>query len=252
MIHKEYALIGYPLGHSFSERYFNEKFEREHIASRYTLFPIESLDTEADMDRLMQALPKLDGFNVTIPYKQKVMKFLSSIDPEAAAVGAVNVVKVVRQADKYVLKGYNSDIYGFYNSIKPLLRPHHTHALVLGTGGASKAVVAMLRKMGIEYVYVSRTKRDNALTYDELNADVMTRYTIIINCSPVGMAPNVDQCPDIPYQYITDRHLAYDLIYNPLETLFLQKAAHQGATIKNGLEMLYLQAEKAWEIWNKE
>jgi shikimate dehydrogenase len=246
----EYGLIGYPLGHSFSQKYFTEKYEREAIDARYELFPLENIDKE--LNELLESHPMLKGFNVTIPYKQKVMAYLDEIDEEVMAVGAVNVVKITYKAGRRVLKGYNSDIYGFYKSIRPLLKEHHKKALVLGTGGASKAVVAMLKKLRLDYKYVSRSAKDGQLTYEDINSDIIKEYTVIVNCSPVGMAPHVDEAPLLPYEAITDKHIAYDLVYNPLETRFLTLAKAHGATIKNGLEMLHLQAEKAWEIWQKE
>lgn len=244
-----YGLIGYPLGHSFSQKYFTEKFANEGIDAQYGLFPLQQI---SEVEQLLSSTPTLAGFNVTIPYKQQIMQYLDELDEEAAAVGAVNVVKVTYASGVRHLKGYNSDIYGFYTSIKPLLRPHNTKALILGTGGASKAVATMLAKLGIEYKFVSREARTaDMLTYSQLTPDIMQEYTVIVNTSPVGMYPHVDECPAIPYQYITERHLAYDLVYNPLETLFMKRAAEGGAVVKNGLEMLHLQAEKAWEIWQK-
>lgn len=244
-----YGLIGYPLGHSFSKKYFTEKFKNEKISSEYGLFPLKSID---ELGVFIEANPTLGGFNVTIPYKQQIMPFLDEIDNEAAAVGAVNVVKIIKRNGKLILKGYNSDVYGFYTSLKPLLKEHHKKALILGTGGASKAVAAMLSRLGIEYTYVSRAAKEGQLTYNDINAQIMNDYTIVINCSPVGMSPNIDEAPLLPYNLFTDKHIAYDLVYNPLETKFLSLAKAQGATIKNGLEMLYLQAERAWEIWQTE
>lgn len=246
---KTYGLIGFPLGHSFSQKYFTEKFANMHIDSSYSLYPLEKID---DVVSLMDHHPELGGFNVTIPYKQQIMQFLDELDDEAREVGAVNVVKITYVNGQRHLKGFNSDIIGFYNSIKPLIKPHHHNALILGTGGASKAVAAMLRKLGINSTFVSRSPREGQLTYSDLDADIMNKYTVIVNCSPLGTFPNVDSCPDIPYHLLTEQHLAYDLVYNPETTLFLSKAAQHGATTKNGLEMLHLQAEGAWNIWQND
>ncbi len=244
---KTYGLIGFPLGHSFSQKYFTEKFAKEGIDSTYSLFALPTID---DVVKMLDENPSLVGFNVTIPYKQQIIKFLDDIDEETQRVGAVNVVKIIEKSGKRLLKGYNSDIYGFENSIRPLLKAHHKNALIFGTGGASKAVSAMLRKLGIEFTFVSRTPAKGQLSYSQLDDKVMERHTVLVNCSPLGMAPHFDTCPDIPYNAITTKHLAYDLVYNPEETLFLKKARERGATTKNGLEMLHLQAERAWEIWN--
>ena len=246
---KQYGLIGYPLGHSFSVGYFNEKFKSEQIDAEYLNFEIPSIDHFMEV---VEEHPNLCGLNVTIPYKQQVIPLLDELDPQAAAIGAVNVIKVIRQPKgKIKLVGYNSDVIGFSQSIEPLLTPAHTHALILGTGGASKAVFHGLKSLGVEPVYVSRTKRENILCYNDLTPEVMARYTVIVNTSPVGMYPKVDQCPDIPYNLLTSNHLLYDLIYNPDETLFLKKGKTHGAVTKNGLEMLLLQAFAAWNIWNE-
>lgn len=246
---KRYGLIGMPLVHSFSQRYFTEKFAKESISAEYNLYPLEKIE---DVVELMDRTENLVGFNVTIPYKQQIIPYLDELDADAAEVGAVNVVKISIKDGKRHLKGFNSDIYGFYNSIKPLINPDiHKKALILGTGGASKAVKTMLAKLGIEYKIVSRTAKDGQLTYADLDKDIMADYKVIVNCSPLGTFPNVDTCPDIPYQHLTPDHLAFDLVYNPEETLFLKKAKKQGATVKNGLEMLHLQAEGAWRYWNE-
>ena len=244
-----YGLIGYPLGHSFSKLYFTEKFNKENINSIYNLFPIENINLVSD---LISSNQDLRGFNVTIPYKQQIIPFLDEVEEEASAIGAVNVVKIIERDGKRILKGYNSDIYGFYESIRPLIKTCHKKALILGTGGASKAIAAMLRKLNIIYTFVSRSAKDGQLSYLDIDAQIMKEYTVIINCSPVGMSPNVDEAPMLPYEYFTDEHIAYDLVYNPLETKFLKLAKKHGATTKNGLEMLYLQAERAWSIWQKE
>ena len=245
----QYGLIGYPLGHSFSVGYFNEKFKAEHIDAEYLNFEIPSIDRFVEV---VEEHPNLCGLNVTIPYKQQVIPFLDELDKTAASIGAVNVIKVIRlPKGKVKLVGYNSDVIGFCQSIEPLLTAHHTHALVLGTGGASKAVTYGLKSLGLQPVYVSRTKRENILCYNDLSPEVMAQYSVIVNTSPVGMYPKVDQCPDIPYNLLTPNHLLYDLIYNPDETLFLKKGKAHGAVTKNGLEMLLLQAFAAWNIWNE-
>ena len=244
---KKYGLIGYPLGHSFSMGYFNEKFKNEGIASSYENFEIPSI---TELKNVLNINPDLRGFNVTIPYKEKVMPYLDSISIEAREIGAVNVVKVERDGKDAKLYGYNSDVIGFSRSIKPLLRPGHKHALILGTGGASKAVNYGLHKLGLDTLLVSRSKKDNTIQYEQITPELLNEYTVIVNCTPCGMSPHFDECPDIPYDSLDSKHLLYDLIYNPDETLFLRKGKEQGATVKNGLEMLLLQAEAGWEIWN--
>ena len=244
---KKYGLIGYPLGHSFSMGYFNEKFKNEAINAVYENFEIPDIQ---DITTVIGSNPDLVGFNVTIPYKEKVMDYLDYIAPEAAEIGAVNVVKVTHNGERAVLKGFNSDVVGFVNSIKPLLRPLHKKALVLGTGGASKAVEYGLRKLGLETIKVSRTEKDNTITYGQVTPELLSAYKVIVNCTPCGMAPHFDECPNLPYDSIDDSFLLYDLIYNPEETLFLRKGKEKDATVKNGLEMLLLQAEEGWNIWN--
>ncbi|MBR6250342.1 MAG: shikimate dehydrogenase [Bacteroidales bacterium] len=243
----KYGLIGYPLGHSFSEKFFTEKFAREHIDAQYRLYPMESVSKVSDLI----ADPDMCGFNVTIPYKQQIMPLLDELDEEAANVGAVNVVKIIREGGKTKLKGYNSDIYGFYESIRPFLKPQHKKALILGTGGASKAVCAMLKKLNIEYVFVSRSPKEGQLSYDQIDSQTMNEYKVVVNTTPLGMSPNLDTCPPLPYELFTPEHLAFDLVYNPETTKFLRLAAEHGAATKNGLEMLHLQAIRAWEIWTK-
>lgn len=244
---KKYGLVGYPLGHSFSMGYFNEKFKNEAINAVYENFEIPDIQ---DITTVIGSNPDLAGFNVTIPYKEKVMDYLDYIAPEAAEIGAVNVVKVTHNGERAVLKGFNSDVVGFVNSIKPLLRPLHKKALVLGTGGASKAVEYGLRKLGLETIKVSRTEKGNTITYGQVTPELLSEYKVIVNCTPCGMAPHFDECPNLPYDSIDDSFLLYDLIYNPEETLFLRKGKEKDATVKNGLEMLLLQAEEGWNIWN--
>ena len=250
MAHPEklYGLLGYPLVHSFSQNYFNQKFESENIDAEYINFEIP------DVGMLMEVVAEnenLNGLNVTIPYKEQVIPFLDEIDPAASEVGAVNVIKFIRGKDGLRLKGYNSDIIGFTDSIKSLLKPHHQSALVLGTGGAAKAVSYSLRKLGLDVQLVSRRKSANTLVYEELTKNDLKKHKVIVNTTPLGMYPNVDTCPDIPYRYLTSQHLCYDLIYNPDETLFLKNSRLAGAQVKNGLEMLLLQAFASYSIWNQ-
>jgi shikimate dehydrogenase len=196
--------------------------------------------------------PNLCGLNVTIPYKERIIPYLDRLDPLAEAIGAVNVIRLVRKEDgKMELTGYNSDIIGFMRSIRPLLKPHHRKALILGTGGASKAVIHGLRQLGLETLSVSRTPSEETIGYSELTEEIMQEYTVIVNTTPLGMFPHTGDCPKLPYELLTAKHLLYDLVYNPETTLFLRKGMAQGAATQNGLEMLRLQAEAAWEIWNE-
>jgi len=244
---KKYGLIGFPLKHSFSQQFFTEKFERENIDAEYSKYELADI---AEITSLIDSTPELNGLNVTIPYKEKVIPFLDEMDEGAAQIGAVNVIKFIRNEGVLKLKGYNSDLIGFQNSIKPFICNIHKKALILGTGGASKAVLQGLKNLGLECMYVSRRKEPHTVTYAELNEDIMHEYTVIVNASPVGTFPDIDSCPDIPYQYLTDRHLLFDLVYNPSPTKFLRLGKENGAQIKNGLEMLELQAIGAWGIWN--
>lgn len=241
-----YGLIGKPLGHSFSATYFNDKFHREGIDEHYNLFPLDSIE---ELPALLKNNPDLKGLNVTIPYKQEILPYLDYISDEAKQIGAVNVVKILRKGQFVTTKGFNSDVIGFESSLVPLLNPHIKNALVLGTGGASKAVVYVLEKLGIKPTLVSRTPKPGQLSYSELSEKIMADNLLIVNTTPLGMYPNIDISPNIPYQWITEKHVVFDLIYNPEETLFLKKAKEQGAKISNGLKMLYLQAEGAWAIW---
>lgn len=249
--HKIYGLLGYPLGHSFSKNYFNDKFAAEGIDAEYINFEIPSI---TDLKEVLDDHPELSGLDVTIPYKEQVMPYLDALDPEAEAIGAVNVIKILRgdsvDDDDFELIGYNSDVVGFRNSLSPLLTPERKKALILGTGGAAKAVRQGLISLGVEPVYVSRTAREGILTYDDLTPEVMAEYKVIVNTTPLGMYPKVDACPPIPYEYLTPGHLLYDLIYNPDVTTFMKKGRAHGAEVKNGLEMLLLQAFESWRIWN--
>ena len=234
-----YGIIGYPLHHSFSAKYFSEKFEREGIEAEYSLYPIGMEDLRLKIEDLFH---RLDGMNVTMPYKQTIIPYLDRLDETAEAVGAVNVV--------HKRVGYNTDCIGFMESIKPLLRDSDRKALVLGTGGASKAVCYGLKQLGIAPTLVSRTPKDGMIGYSDLTEGLMAEHTIIVNCTPLGMVPDTESYPPIPYELISAQHLLFDCIYNPEETLFLRKGKAQGATIQNGIEMLYGQAKAAWKIWN--
>ncbi len=245
---KKFGIIGHPLGHSFSPSYFNEKFQNEGIDAVYEKYDLPVI---TDLQAIIDYTQDLCGFNVTIPYKEKVMSYLDIVSPEARSIGAVNVVKVINKDGKKYLEGYNSDLIGFMRSIQPLIEPHHKKAIVLGTGGASKAIIYGLHRLGIETLLVSRYQKDNTIQYEQIDKTVLKEYTVIVNCTPCGMAPHFDECPPLPYENITPKHLMFDLIYNPDETLFLKKGREQGAITKNGLEMLLLQAEGAWEIWNR-
>lgn len=235
---RHFGIIGFPLIHSFSAKYFNEKFENEQIDAEYSLYPTENLTCE----RLNELMSSLDGMNVTMPYKKDVIAYLDRLDETAEAIGAVNVI--------HKRVGYNTDCLGFIESIRPLLRAYDKKALVLGTGGASKAICFGLKKLGVSPTLVSRTPREGMFGYDNLTENVMSEYTVIVNCTPLGMAPEEATFPPIPYELISARHLLFDCVYNPEETLFLRKGKAQGATIRNGIEMLYGQAKAAWKIWN--
>ena len=243
----KYGLIGYPLGHSFSIGYHNQRFADEGINAKYVNFEIPTID---QLIEVLSQNPDLKGLNVTIPYKEKVMEYLDYISPEARAIGAVNVIRVTHEGTKIVLRGYNSDVIGFTQSIEPMLEEHHKKALILGTGGASKAVSYGLRSLGLETVYVSRYERPNTIQYASITPEVVEEYTVIVNCTPLGMFPKVNECPDLPYEALTEKNILYDLIYNPDETLFMRRGAERGAQVKNGLEMLLLQAFASWEFWN--
>lgn len=240
----KYGIIGYPLGHSFSRGFFTEKFARESIDAQYLNFEIPDVAMLSDV---LRDNPELRGLNVTLPHKQAVIPLLDEMSEEAMEIGAVNVIRVRNGK----LKGFNSDIIGFTNSIMPLLQPHHRKALVLGTGGASKAIRVGLNRLGIEWTYVSRSPRDGMVTYEDITAETLQEYTVIVNCSPVGMFPKVDAAPAIPYELLSPLHLLFDCVYNPEETLFMKKGRKQGATVKNGLEMLHLQAIASWNFWNE-
>ena len=240
------GLLGKNISYSFSKTYFKAKFEREQITdTSYENFDIESIDL---FPSIIKNTKNLKGMNVTIPYKEVVMPFLDKINKKAAEIGAVNTIKITKKGK---LVGYNTDCYGFKKSIKPHLKAHHKKALILGTGGASKAVAYSLKELGIAYQYVSRRQSKGVdFTYDTLTKSDIKENLIIINCTPLGTFPNIEDCPNIPYKSITDKHILFDLIYNPEVTKFLKQGKQNDATTINGLKMLELQAEKAWSIWN--
>jgi shikimate dehydrogenase len=258
---KQYGLIGYPLTHSFSKKYFTDKFEREMIPeSQYEIFPLENIK---DLPALLKANPDLCGLNVTIPHKISILKYLDWVDPDAKGAGAVNCIRISAESPveaafsgelgikghDFRLEGFNTDVYGFEMSLKPLLKDQHDKALVLGDGGAAKAVKCVLENLGITCQTVTRKPHLGNLLFTDLKPHHIKNHLLIINTTPLGTTPNVDEYPPIPYEAITDHHLLYDLIYNPEKTLFLEKGEQRGAVIKNGHEMLILQAEKGWEIW---
>ncbi|MFK7061495.1 shikimate dehydrogenase [Flavobacterium oreochromis] len=244
---KKLGLLGRNISYSFSKNYFKDKFQNESLTSffSYDNYDIQKID---EFKNIIINEPNLIGLNVTIPYKEEIIPLLDRLSETAKYIGAVNTIKI---NSKKELIGDNTDFYGFQESLIPLLCDHHKKALILGTGGASKAIAYALKNLGIEYLFVSRKQSLNTISYNELNASIITEYTIIINCTPLGTYPNIKDCPSIPYEFITSNHLVYDLIYNPEKTTFLIKAKEKGAIIKNGYEMLVLQAEKAWEIWNQ-
>ena len=244
----KYGIIGHPLGHSFSPGFFNEKFRNENIDAVYEMFDLPQIEAVIEV---LASTPELRGLNVTIPYKQKIMHYLDELSDEARAIGAVNVVRISHDNGKVHMKGYNSDVIGFTRSIEPLLEKYHKKALILGTGGASKAVEYGLGKLGLETVKVSRYERPDTIQYEKVTADIVREYNVIVNCTPVGMYPDTEECPQLPYEAMDSHTLLYDLIYNPDETLFMKKGRQSGAVPKNGLEMLLLQAYASWEFWNE-
>ena len=245
---KIYGLIGYPLTHSFSKGFFNQKFLAEGINAEYINFEIPDI---GDFMEIVAEHPNLAGMNVTIPYKEQVIPYLDDMDAVARRIGAVNVIKFVKgkSDNDFRLIGYNSDVIGFTDSIRPMLKPCHRRALVLGTGGAAKAVAAGLEMLGIGVQLVSRTRREGVIAYDDITPEIMAAHKVVVNTTPLGMYPHVDECPNIPYELIDSDFLCYDLLYNPERTLFMRKAAAQGAEVKNGLEMLLLQAFVSWDVW---
>ncbi|MFV0470757.1 MAG: shikimate dehydrogenase family protein [Paludibacteraceae bacterium] len=257
---KNFGLIGYPLGHSFSKKYFSKKFEKENIDAKYELYEISEIEKIKEIAQNID----LTGLNVTIPYKQSVIPFLTELDETADKIGAVNVIHFIKTNSKPILKGYNTDVIGFTNSIKNHLKPHHSKALILGTGGAAKAMAYGLQKLGLKVTFVTRNTqkikqqadktlsivKPQIISYDELNRVNLTENQIIVNASPIGTFPKIDECPAIPYQFLTPGHLLFDAVYNPSETLFMKKGKEKGADVLNGEQMLIGQAEAAWKIWS--
>jgi shikimate dehydrogenase len=241
-----YGLIGYPLGHSFSKQYFTQKFEKEGLEDCFfELYPLENI---GEFPGLLESNPTFKGVAVTIPYKETVITYLHSLSPQAQAIGAVNCIEFLPGG----LKGHNTDVVGFEQSFVPSLQHHHTRALILGTGGASKAVQFVLQKLGIPFLLVSRKPAgDTTISYEQVNGELLKEYTIIINCSPVGMSPHENEKPFLPYEHLTFVHYLYDLVYKPAETQFLLEGKQRGATVKNGYDMLLIQAEENWKIWNE-
>lgn len=246
MSRRQFGLLGKNINYSFSKKYFTDKFALGNLDDCfYENFDIQTIE---EFPKIIASNPDLKGLNVTIPYKESLIPYLDKLSKNATKIGAVNVIRITKKGK---LKGYNSDYYGFMKSLKPLLEPHHKKALIIGTGGAAKAVSFALDKLGILYTFVTREEKEGMINYDRINATTFDNYQIIINCTPLGTSPNTKEFPPIPYNFFTEKHIAFDLIYNPEETQFLKKAKKKGAVIKNGYEMLVLQAEKAWKIWNK-
>ncbi len=244
---ERYGIIGFPLGHSFSRDYFMNKFRTEGIDAIYENFPLAAIDKFPD---LVEQYPDLVGLNVTLPHKLSVMKYLDEIDDKALNAGAVNVISIIMKGNMKLFKGYNTDIDGFVISLKPMLHRDIRKVIVLGTGGASRAVQAGLEEIGLTFSVVSRDRARADLSYSELTGDLIRNCQLIINATPLGMFPDTDNAPDIPYDSLTPGSILYDLVYNPEESLFLRLGRERGCIIKNGLEMLHVQAEKAWDIWN--
>ncbi len=243
---KVYGLVGKNIAYSFSNKYFTERFANTNVVDCiYENFDLQSIE---DFPKLIQDNPNIVGLNVTIPYKETIIPYLDSLSKKATQIGAVNVIRFTK---KRKLKGYNSDYFGFKKSLKPLLEAHHKRALILGTGGASKAVAFALEELDITFSFASRDVLENTIPYDRINETTFDNFQIIINCTPIGTSPNTEEFPSIPYHYFTEKHIAFDLVYNPEETQFLKKAIQKGAITKNGMSMLVFQAEKAWKIWNK-
>lgn len=240
-----YGLLGYPLSHSFSQKYFTEKFQSLGLLdASYENFSLPNIHA---LQEILDHRQGLEGFNITIPYKKEVLQFLDHASEAVQEIGACNCVRIVK-GKRY---GYNTDVVGFEQTLAPFLKPHHQKALILGTGGASAAVEWVLKKLGIVYLSVSRTASENTISYEQISQEIMNTHTLVINTTPLGMYPNVDACPNLPYQFMNHTHHLFDLVYNPAETQFLTKGKSQGASIQNGWEMLILQAEESWRIWNE-
>ena len=245
----KYGLLGYPLTHSFSKRFFTEKFEMENLTHSYENFEIDTIEK---FPSIIENNPEVVGLNVTIPYKEQVIPYLDELDEAAKQIGAVNTIRVIRENGKTLLKGYNTDTYGFEKSITPLLKPYHTKALILGTGGASKALKYVLNKLNIDYISASIEElKEKEITYAQIDEKLMAERLVIINATPLGTYPKEDTFPAIPYEYLSDKHLLFDLVYNPEVTIFLSYGNKVGAATKNGYDMLLNQALKSWEIWNR-
>jgi shikimate dehydrogenase len=244
---KKLGLLGKNISYSFSENYFTNKFKNQKIdvAFSYENFDIDNIE---NFSTILKNNPELIGLNVTIPYKEAIIPFLDELSENAQKIGAVNTIKISANGKLF---GDNTDFFGFNKSLEPLLKPHHKKALILGTGGAAKAVAFGLKKLNIDSIFVSRQEKENTITYNKIDAKTFDEYQIIINCTPLGTFPKTELFPDIPYQYFTSKHIAFDLIYNPEKTEFLKNAENNGAITKNGYDMLVFQAEKAWEIWNE-
>jgi shikimate dehydrogenase len=241
---RRFGLIGYPLGHSFSKKYFTDKFEREGITGNaYELYPLEEI---GQLEDLLDSNPDLAGLNVTIPYKEQVIKYLDSMSEVVKEIGACNCIRI----EEGHLMGHNTDVIGFSRSLLPQLKPHHQQALILGTGGSSKAVAYALKELRIPFLQVSRTPAEGMIGYEDIDQSMLATHTLLINTTPVGMYPDVTKAPDIPYQFIGSEHYLFDLVYNPERTRFLQEGALRGAAVENGSDMLVIQAEASWEIWN--
>ena len=242
----KFGLLGRDISYSFSRGYFAEKFKNENLPHSYVNFDLQTID---ELKPIIENTSNLKGINVTIPYKEQVIPLLDKLNKTAEKIGAVNTIRFTK---KNKLVGYNTDYYGFKNSLKPHLKPHHKKALILGTGGASKAIAYAIKKLKIQFDFVSRSHKEGVtFSYSDLTEEIISEYTIIINCTPIGTFPNIEECPAIPYKGLTEHHILYDLIYNPEQTKFLNYGFRKGATTINGLEMLKLQAEKSWEIWHK-
>jgi shikimate dehydrogenase len=247
---RKFGLIGYPLGHSFSRKYFTEKFRRENIDDcSYDNFPLASI---TELPGLLYSDPQLEGLNVTVPFKTEVLKYLDEIDPEASQVGAVNVLKIRRKGTRTVIRGFNSDIFGVHETLKPVLSQKIQNAIVLGTGGSSRSVCYVLNKINVRYTLISRSLKPGCLTYADLSPELLGKTQLIVNTTPLGMFPDIDGKPDILYDHLDEKHILFDLVYNPEITAFLREGQERGCQIINGLKMLHAQAERSWEIWNCE
>lgn len=242
---RQYGLIGYPLTHSFSQKYFTEKFSKENIGdAEFLNFQLQDIN---EVENIFSNHPQLKGLSVTIPHKKNVITYLDEVSDVVNAIGACNCIKISKEKKT----GFNTDVIGFEKSFTKNLLSHHNKALILGTGGAAVAVEFVLKKLGIEYLFVSRTKKENVLTWQQLNKNIIQEFTVIINCTPLGTFPNVNQLPQIPYEYLTPAHYLFDLVYNPWLTRFLLQGKQYNCIIKNGYEMLILQAEENWKLWNE-